>query len=425
MSDLEDILGVLEEADAAEPKVGRAKRPPLPYRYMRVDPFNPNSGDQVAELAKHFGVKLPRRKGHDDDDEEALSTEKKYLKMAAKRFPVFRMVLDCRERGKMLSTYNWVLTSDNRVQTVIGHHPSTWRKSSRAYNLQNIPKRSDIADEFRRMIVAPPGHVIMEGDSSAIEAVLVGYFAGSQRLMNLSRAGIHDWFNAHVHGDHFSPNLPLDELRTLCKQAKRTYSKESREVAKRVVHLSNYKGTPERMQDEYPEEFATVAVARKLQNLYLDTEPGHDLQRWWKNTLDRAAHDRYLTNPFGMRHRFFHVYGWDRKRNCAVLGDDAKRAIAFLPQSTASAIQDVVLHDLYYNTEFKQWLRLPIHDSGLSYVPVEKATDAARVMYAAFTQEFPELGGLSIGAEIKQSAPGGNWGDYNERDNPLGMRTVI
>lgn len=431
MSDLDTLLNELD--DAGSTKSTRAKRPSLPNRFMRVEDFNANSSDQVVELSQWINahvttkadkVKLPKRRDSNEDDEDALSTEKKYLKQAAKRHPVFRLILDCRERSKLLTTYNWSLTEDGRVTGTIGWHPSTLRKSMRDYNLQNVPKRSDLANEFRRMIVAPPGYVLMEADSSAIEAVLVGYFARSERLIKLAKSGVHDWFNAHVHGWHIDSNMSLDDLRPLCKEAKKKYSKESREVAKRVVHLTNYRGTPERMQDEYPDEFATVSVARKLQNLYLETEPGRDLQRWWINTLERANHDRYLVTPFGMRHRFFHIYGWDSKRKQHILGDDAKRAIAFLPQSSASAIQDIILAYLYYETEFREWLRLPIHDSGLSYVPIDKVDSAADIMLGAFTMPFPELGGLTIGAEVKASAPGGNWADYDEVVNPLGMRTL-
>ena len=433
MSDLDSILDELDH-----PK--RPKRPPLPNRYVKVLDFNPDSYDQVIELAKFINthaarksdrVNFPRRRDADPGDEDALSTEKKYLKRAAKKHPVFQLIIDCRERNKLLTTYNWKLDEQQYVHTVIGHHPSTWRKSSRDYNLQNIPKRSDLAMEFRRMIVAPPGHCIIEGDSSAIEAVLDGYFARSPRLINLAKAGIHDWFNAVIHNEPFSPDLPFDELKALCKAAKSRYSKESREVTKRTIHATAYMTTPMRMNDEYPDEFPTVAIARKYQNALLDTEPGRDLQRWWHETLDRAVHDRYLINPFGFRHRFFHVYGWDSKRKKHTLGDDAKRAIAFLPQSTASAIQDTYIEALWKESHphdwllypFREWLCLPIHDSLFHYVPMEWKDWAVNTLYSVMARPIPELGGLAIGAEIKVSGEGGNWADASE-DNPLGMKTV-
>ena len=109
------------------------------------------------------------------------------------------------------------------------------------------------------MVIAPPGHVILEGDSSAIEAVLVGYFARSERYIRLAKAGIHDYFNSLVHGDEIPLDTDETTLRAACRAAKARYDKPSREVAKRVVHLTAYRGTPERMCEEYPDQFATVA----------------------------------------------------------------------------------------------------------------------------------------------------------------------
>ena len=420
-ADLLDQLGIEDTEVGNIAKKAARKVKSLPDRYMKVLDFNPDSHDQVADLARYYKIKLPRRR--DSDDEEALSTEKKYLKQAAKKQPVFGLVLECRERWKMISTYNWRLDEQGRVHTVIGHHPSTWRKSSRDYNLQNIPKRSDLATEFRRMVVAPAGHVLVEADSSAIQAVLVGYFARSDRYIRLAKCGIHDWFNAVVHGEGFSPDLPFDELKALCKEAKKRYPKESREVAKRTIHLTAYRGTPERMHDEYPDTFPTTAFARKHQNMLLATGPGEDLKRWWDDTLKQAAHDRFLQTPFGARHRFFHVYGYDRKRQCWTLGDDAKRAIAFRPQNAASMIQDNFVIALW-GSPIAPWLRLPIHDSVLAVTPIEHAPDVVAAFQSVFTAPIPELGGLTIGAEVSMSGEGGNWAPADDITNPLGMKGV-
>ena len=263
------------------------------------------------------------------------------------------------------------------------------------------------------MIVAPPGYVLVEADSSAIEAVLVGYFARSQRYMNLAKAGIHDWFNSVVHGEAFSPDLPFDELRAACKAAKKRYPKESREVSKRTIHLTAYRGTPERMHDEYPGTFPTTAFARKHQNMLLSTGPGEDLKRWWDETLKQAAHDRFLMTPFGARHRFFHIFTYDKRSNTFKLGDDAKRAIAYRPQNSASMIQDSYVLALWASP-LRDWLRLVIHDSCLAVVPQERAQEAARAMRDVFTAPIPELGGLTIGAEVSMSEPGGNWAEMKE-----------
>jgi hypothetical protein len=385
-----------------------AQRPPLPDRFERTEDWNPDSWQQVQKLAAHLGVKLPKRK--DATSDEDVSTEKKHLKVAARKHPIFQVILDCRERWKLVSTYNWKPSGQGRVGGTVGHHPSTWRKSMRDYNLQNVPKRSDLAHEFRRMVVASPGHVLVEADSSAIEAVLVGHFARSPRYINLAKAGIHDWFNAVVHDGGFSPDLPYDELRAQCLAAKAHYSKESREVAKRVVHLTAYRGTPERIHEEYPDHFDSTATARRLQNMLLSTDIGGDLKAWWQETLDRAGKERFLVNPFGLRHRFYHIFTYNKTRGTyEPNGDDAKRAIAFLPQSTASFLQDEYVLTLWHDhPEFREWACVPIHDSLLCEVPEAHAQEAAATLHKVFTMPIPELGGLVVGAEVNI---GPHWAD--------------
>ena len=106
MSKTSDLDALLNELESVEPAPTKRKRAPAPDKYVKILDFNPDSHQDVQALAKHYGVKLPRRK--DSDDEEALSTEKKYLKQAAKKHPgVWTQCLECRERWKMISTYKW------------------------------------------------------------------------------------------------------------------------------------------------------------------------------------------------------------------------------------------------------------------------------------------------------------------------------
>ena len=98
--------------------------------------FNPHSSDQVMALMRHLDLKVPKKRGTDRD-----TTEAKYLKRYGKKQPIFKTIMECRARQTMLSTFMWPLDSNDRAFTVYGFHPSTWRKSSRNVNLQNIPKK--------------------------------------------------------------------------------------------------------------------------------------------------------------------------------------------------------------------------------------------------------------------------------------------
>jgi hypothetical protein len=192
--------------------------------------FNPGSALQKANLIKHYGLAMPHKRG-----EDRLTTESKYLKRFAKKFPVFDRIIECQQREKLISTYMWEGRPDGRISTIYGFAPSTWRKSSRQVNLQNIPKRSDLAHLFRKMLIAAPGHVLIEADSSAIEAVLVGFCAGDAEYIRLAQLGIHDFVTAKWLSLEVDAGWETESLRSVLKGMKRDHS-DTREAAKRGVH---------------------------------------------------------------------------------------------------------------------------------------------------------------------------------------------
>jgi DNA polymerase I-like protein with 3'-5' exonuclease and polymerase domains len=246
--------------------------------------------------------------------------------------------------------------------------------------VQTVPKRNDLAAEFRRMVVAAPGCLLVECDSSAIEAVLVGYFAGSQRYINLAKRGVHKWLAEKYAGRPVSKSEPLyDQI-------------------KRVVHLSNYMGTPQRIHEEYPNEFATVAEARKLQDFYFSTDEGQDVRKWQQSTLEQAHKEHMLETPWKQRHYFYDVF--HSANGQWSMGDDAKRAVAFRPQASASAIQTdfVIAADQTWMANHLRWI---VHDSIICEVPEEKALAMAIELKCLMEYPVAQLDGISIGAEAK------------------------
>ncbi len=388
------------------------------YRYKRVEEFNLDSWQQIQRLAKHLGIKLPPRETSKESDEEALATDQKTLKKYVKKFPVFGHVLECRKRWKLISTYKWKLDDQDRVHYQLGYHPSTWRLSCRNANLQTIPKRSDLAKKFRRMIVASPGHKLVEGDSSAIEAVLVGHFAGSARYMRLSRCGVHGWLTSALHGQMIPLDICDTELSRLSRSAKNFWP-EDYDKMKRVIHLTNYLGTKRRIHEEYPDDFPTEREAGKLQQFYLGTEAGADVRAYQKASVDQAQANKGLENGFGLRHRFYSLFAWNARRSAWEFGDDAKRAVAFRPQSAAAAIQRIIVQRLLlYLPMALEWLCLLVHDAVIADVPEEHVSLYCRALYRAMTSAIDELGGLTIGAEI---TVGDNAAPFSE-DNFGGMK---
>lgn len=67
-------------------------------------------------------------------------------------------------------------------------HTGRWGGSDKV-NLQNLPSRGAEGGKLKRCIVAPRGHVIIDCDSSQIEARVLAWLAGEQTLLKLFRNG--------------------------------------------------------------------------------------------------------------------------------------------------------------------------------------------------------------------------------------------
>lgn len=372
--------------------------------YRKRLPFNWNSTDQTQDLARHYKLEIPKKRG---EDREAL--ESKTLRKFGKKKPVFLDIWNARKRYKLISTYDWPLDSESRVHSKFGFHPSTWRKSSREPNLQNIPKRNELAAAFRRTLIASPGHVLIEADSAAIEAVLVGYCAQSPRYIRAAKAGIHDIFMSHVRayregGRGIDIALADKDLIDACRAAKKHDAslpshQQIRDAAKRCIHGTNYGLSPFGMHDEYPDEFASLKVATELQEMYLSLFP--EIKTWMRVTREQADRQTFLDNHYQYRHYFFAVTKWNSKYQRWDLGTDGKRCIAFLPQSDASAIQTEDLLTLAADPIIRPMLRLIIHDSHVLECPIEMVDYVCEKVNATMSRPRPELGGLTIGVETK------------------------
>ena len=337
--------------------------------------------------------------------------------------------------------------TDGRVHTTFGHNPSTLRLCSMGPNLQNIPRGGSEAQKWVKDIFeAPPGYVFLEADYSALEAVLVGYFAGSARYTRFAKLGVHAYMAAHLPevGWEVDLTLPDDEVKKLFKKLKKEHDGPYN-VSKRVVHLSNYLGTPRKMWEEYPETFPTTKDAARLQGFYFELFP--EIPEWHRDFTRRvdATKSRGNTegvsdepepgpwtlgvatvqNPFGYLHRFYNVLDWEKINGewYSSYGDDAKRLIAFFPQSTGSGIVKQAASTVYYEyPDVGAMLRLLIHDSLFLEVPEERVQEVAFIIKQVMTAPIPQLPldptwnmgeFLTIGVEIKV---GKVWSEMKEID---------
>lgn len=306
------------------------------------------------------------------------------------------------------------ITSTDRATSTYGFHPSTLRSSSRNVNLGNIPKRFELAKLFRRLLIAERGCKLIEIDRSGIEAVLVGHWAKSPAYINLAKAGVHSMLVSHVIGRPVPDNLPFDELKRALKAIKKEASVETYEGCKRCIHGSNYLLSPYGLHDEYEEFFPTEYDAQKMQDLYFGTPAGQAVRAWHKATIEEAYSKKYLDNSFEYRHYFYGpMYKFSKRERKWIVDHegDAKRAVAFRPQSDAAAIQRNDLLALELDPVIRDYIRLPTYDSLVVECPTNLVDKCCSALYTQFSKPIEELGGLTIGFEIKV---GDSLGDMQE-----------
>lgn len=274
----------------------------------------------------------------------------------------------------------------------------------------------------RNMIVAGPGNMLAELDFSAIEAVLVGWFACSANYIRLAKLGIHSFLASHVLGRPADLTWSDADLKAYFKEIKSSKDQHIKDIynsSKRTTHLSGYGGTPHKMHLAEPEAFPTVKDAERLQGIYFDICP--EVKKWQNSVRLQAAKDGYLRNPYNYVHRFSRIFNfkkvggsWERE-----LGDDANKCLAFLPQSTAAGIIKDSMLRLYFNRfdEAGQYLRLQVHDSLLSEAPKQDIEKVKAVMKEEMERQIEVLplpASYNLGTHLfigTDSKTGYRWGE--------------
>jgi DNA polymerase len=95
-------------------------------------------------------------------------------------------------------------------------HTGRWGGSDKV-NLQNLPSRGAEGGKLKRCIVAPRGHVIIDCDSSQIEARVLAWLAGEQTLLGLFRNGedVYKYMASAIYSCH--PEFVTPEQRFIGK----------------------------------------------------------------------------------------------------------------------------------------------------------------------------------------------------------------
>ena len=280
----------------------------------------------------------------------------------------------------------------------------------------------------RKIFVAHPGWTFWAVDFSGIENIIVGWLAKSARYVRLSKLDMHSFFTAHVlceiekvltPADVPQESWPDDQLRDALKAIKKRFPKQ-RQDNKPHIHGSNYMEGPGMIQETMLKDSKVVVPLKqlkRLQGFYFELFP--EVRQWQRRVMgidelsDYAEHEGayqkgYLRTPFGNIHRYYDVLthvrgpkGWELRPST-----DAKRAVAFVPQSCARFVLTRAAQRL--EPKVQDTLRLFIHDEMLGLCEEKLLAWCLLCATEAMKKPVPELGGLTFPVEAKR---GPCWGE--------------
>ena len=153
-------------------------------------PFNINSTRQLGELLFEKLGLPPVKK-----TKTGYSTNADVLEKLKNKHPIVPAIMDYRMLTKLKSTYAEglmkVICEDGRIRTTFQNLvTATGRLSSTEPNLQNIPVRTDLGAEIRKMFVPKPGYVLVDADYSQIELRVLAHIAGDTVMQAAFRGGM-------------------------------------------------------------------------------------------------------------------------------------------------------------------------------------------------------------------------------------------
>ncbi len=176
---------LIAQAEKA-PKVTKKPRKP-----KAIPPFNPGSGQQVAQVIYGlFQIPISHRTDNDgpSTNDKALTA---VLDWGGEKRDFARAILDYRENQKICSSYLNNIPKASRIHPIWKPHvPLTERwaaglesSSRRGFSVQTIPKH------LRNIFIAEEGCWLLSADYSQLELRMIALLAGDLDLINAYAAG--------------------------------------------------------------------------------------------------------------------------------------------------------------------------------------------------------------------------------------------
>lgn len=347
--------------------------------------FNINSTKQLGEVLFEK-LNLPALK----KTKRGYSTNAEVLEKLRPYHPIIDLILEYRKYTKLKSTYvdglEKEIAPDGRIHTVFQNTvTATGRLSSTEPNLQNIPVRTPLGAEMRKMFLAPEGRVLVDADYSQIELRLLAHIADDKAMQDGFRTGadIHAITASQVMG------VPLDEV-----------TKEMRSSAKAVNFGIVYGISEFSLAGDIG---VSMQEAKAYMNRYFEKYSG--VRRYQKEIVEQAKINGYVSTLMGRRR-------WlpELKSSNHNLRSFGERVALNMPiQGTAADIIKQAMLAVYRRLSAEHMegkLILQVHDELIVECPQSEGEQVARIL----EEEMERVVSLSVPL-LAEAHVGRSWAD--------------
>ena len=326
---------------------------------MAGEEFNINSPKQLGGIL-FDKLGLP----HGKKTKTGWSTNADVLEKLRYEAPIVGAVLEYRQLTKLKSTYAdgllKAMDSDGRVRTSFQMTvTATGRLSSTEPNLQNIPTRTDLGSEIRKMFIPADGCVLVDADYSQIELRLLAHISGDEGMREafLSGGDFHAETAAKVF--HVAPQDVTHEMRRRAK----------------AVNFGIVYGISAFSLSQ--DIGSTVAEAKAYMEAYFATFPG--VRKYMDTVVEKARETGFVETLFHRRRDLPELTS--SNRNLRAFGE--RVALNMPIQGTAADIMKLAMIAVWRRLKDdlpQARLVLQVHDELIVECPEADAPEVARIL---------------------------------------------
>lgn len=345
--------------------------------------FNINSPKQLGKIL-FAEMGLPGGK----KTKTGYSTSASVLEKLEPDYPFVRDVLNYRQLTKLKSTYAdglaLFIKEDSRIygkfnQTIT----ATGRISSTEPNLQNIPIRTAIGRELRKVFIPKEGYVFVDADYSQIELRILAHMSDDKNLI----AAYKDSKDIHAATASLVFKVPIDEVT-------KTQRSNAKAVNFGIVYGISSFGLSQDLSISKKE-------AEKYIQSYFESYPG--IKKYLDHSVESAKEKGYSVTMFGRRRPIPEI----NVSNFMQRQFGERVAMNAPIQGTAADIIKIAMINVAREIKkknLKSRIVLQIHDELL----VEAEKDEVDIVIEILKKEMSSAAKLHVPLEVEVEV-GNNW----------------